>query len=113
MRRVVDNLLHNAVAHSPTGGTVRAAVRQAPFSVEIYVEDEGQGIPPAMRERVFEKYAQAELSRSGLSANRGLGLTFCRLAVESHGGRIWVESGHPGGARLRVSIPGAGLALSA
>ncbi len=88
-------------------------MRHAHSAIEISVEDEGPGIPAPLRERVFEKYARADLKRSGVSANRGLGLTFCRLAVESHGGKIWVENRPSGGARLCVSIPDAGLARSA
>jgi signal transduction histidine kinase len=75
--------------------------------VEISVIDEGAGIPEEFRERVFEKYSQAETRKSGLSTNRGLGLTFCRLAVEAHGGSIWVEESEAGGARFLALLPAA------
>jgi signal transduction histidine kinase len=107
LRRVVDNLLANALEHSPSGSTVRAGVAQRDEGVEITLADEGTGIPEEHRDRIFEKYARLELKNSGVSANRGLGLTFCRLAVEAHGGTIWVEEAPGGGALFRVLLPAA------
>jgi signal transduction histidine kinase len=109
LRRVVDNLLANALEHSPSGSTVRAGVAQRDEGIEITLADEGTGIPPEHRDRIFEKYARLELRDSGVSANRGLGLTFCRLAVEAHGGTIWVEEAPGGGALFRVLLPAAEL----
>jgi len=105
LRRVVDNLLSNAIAHSPLDGTVRVVVHRRDEGVEIAVSDQGDGIPEQYRERVFEKYQRVELRRSGVSANRGLGLTFCRLAVEAHGGTIWIDDAPGGGAVLRSVLP--------
>lgn len=107
IRRVVDNLLSNAITHSPVGGAIRLAVRHREEGVEISVSDEGAGVPEEHRDRVFEKYEQLELRRSGVSANRGLGLTFCRLAVEAHGGTIWIEASPGGGAWFRALLPAA------
>jgi len=105
LRRVLDNLLANAVEHSPSGGTVTASVSRREEGIEISVADEGTGIPEEHRERIFEKYARLELQKAGVSANRGLGLTFCRLAVEAHGGTIWAEDAPGGGALFRVLLP--------
>jgi signal transduction histidine kinase len=68
-----------------------------PEGIEIRVADQGAGIPPEQRERIFDRFVQID-SSSGLSSRsgRGLGLTFCKAAVEAHGGRIWVEDGAPG-----------------
>jgi len=107
LRRVLDNLISNAIVHSPIGGTITIRVHRREEGVEISVVDEGTGIPEAFRERVFEKYAQVEMRKSGLSTNRGLGLTFCRLAVEAHGGTIWVEESEAGGARFLALLPSA------
>jgi signal transduction histidine kinase len=107
MRRVLDNLIANAIVHSPTDGAITIGVRRRDEGVEISVIDEGAGIPEEFRERVFEKYSQAETRKSGLSTNRGLGLTFCRLAVEAHGGSIWVEESEAGGARFLALLPAA------
>jgi signal transduction histidine kinase len=109
LRRVVDNLVSNAVAHSPLGGKVEIRVRVREEGVEVSVADEGPGVPEGFRDRVFEKYQQVELRRSGVTANRGLGLTFCRLAVEAHGGTIWVESAPRGGALFRTLFPAGTL----
>ena len=105
LRRVVDNLLSNAVAHTPQDHAVTIAVGLREEGVEIRVEDEGPGIPEDHRERIFEKYAQAEMRKTGITANRGLGLTFCRLAIEAHGGTIWVEEAEGGGACFRTVLP--------
>lgn len=105
LRRVLDNLLANALAHSPRGGRVEVSVRLREEGVELAVSDEGPGVAEEHRDRVFDKYQQADLRKSGQSANRGLGLTFCRLAVEAHGGTIWIESAPGGGACFRLLLP--------
>jgi signal transduction histidine kinase len=105
LRRVVDNLVTNALEHSPTDGevTIRVGVRDE--GIELSFGDEGPGIPEEHREAVFEKFARLETKQGGVTANRGLGLTFCRLAVEAHGGVIWVESSDRGGALFRTLLP--------
>jgi signal transduction histidine kinase len=105
LRRVLDNLLANALEHSPAGTevTVRVAVRDE--GVELSVADQGAGIPEGYREKIFEKYARLELRQAGVVGNRGLGLTFCRMAIEAHGGTIWVEPAAGGGAWFRALLP--------
>jgi signal transduction histidine kinase len=90
--RVLANLVDNAIRHSPEDGVVRVSVTRASEGVELRVADAGVGVPEDQREAVFERF------RSGAthSANRGLGLAFCKVAVEAHGGRIWIEGGGPG-----------------
>jgi signal transduction histidine kinase len=97
LQRVLENLLENALRHAPAGTAVRVSDRVIGAEIEIRVADRGGGVPAEQRDRIFERFAQvegssAESSRSG----RGLGLTFCKSAVEAHGGRIWVEDGNPG-----------------
>jgi len=95
LRRVLENLVENALRHAPEGSSVRIVGSAREGLVELRVADEGRGIPPEMREQVFERFVQlgsVEASRGG----RGLGLTFCKAAIEAHGGRIWVEDGAPG-----------------
>lgn len=103
--RVFDNLLANAIEHSSRGGTVTVRLAPCEEGVSIGVADEGPGIPEEHRERVFEKFARLELRKAGLGGNRGLGLTFCRLAVEAHGGTIWVDTAPGGGALFRTILP--------
>jgi signal transduction histidine kinase len=107
LRRVVDNLLANAISKSPPGGRVTMTAAMREEGGEIAVSDEGEGIPEEHREHIFEKYAQLEKNGAGDSNNRGLGLTFCRLAVEAHGGTIWVDEAAGGGARFRLILPAA------
>jgi signal transduction histidine kinase len=105
LRRVLENLLDNALRHAPEDSTVSVSSRRAGEKVELRVADSGRGVPEDMRERIFDPFVQLEgkdrpVTRSG----RGLGLTFCRLAVEAQGGRIWVEDANPG-AVFCLSLP--------
>lgn len=105
LRRVLDNLLSNAIEHSPQGGIVRLAVTLCDEGIEIAVSDQGSGVPPEFREKIFEKFQRVESRKSMPGANRGLGLTFCRLAVEAHGGTIWVDDAPGQGALFRALLP--------
>ena len=105
LRRVLDNLLANAIEHSPQGGIVRVAVTVCDEGIEITVADQGSGVPPEFREKIFEKFQRLENRTSIPGANRGLGLTFCRLAVEAHGGTIWVDDAPGHGALFRALLP--------
>jgi signal transduction histidine kinase len=86
--RVVLNLIGNALKFIPVGGRVTLAARRESAHTLVSVADTGPGIPPAVLPHVFEKFARGESVERGY----GLGLAFCRLAVEAMGGRIWVES---------------------
>jgi len=105
LERVYDNLLANALRYSPKRGMVTIAVRPLDDAIEITVADQGTGIPEEFRAKVFEKYAQVELREAGLSVNRGLGLTFCSLAIEAHGGTIVADEAPDGGAMFRIRLP--------
>jgi len=106
VRRVLDNLLQNAITHTPAEGKVQVRVSYRAEGAELAVGDSGPGIPEELREKVFEKYSRGDLKAAGTSMNRGLGLTFCRLAVEAQGGTIWIEPASDGGASVRVLLPG-------
>jgi signal transduction histidine kinase len=107
-RRVLENLLDNAIRHAPKGARVLLSSAARAQAVEVRVEDTGSGISPALREKIFEPYVQLEADPGATTrSGRGLGLTFCRLAVEAHGGKIWVEDANPG-ARFCFELPGAG-----
>jgi len=90
MGRVVQNLLDNALKFSPEDGTVTVTLADVDGQVRLEVTDQGPGIPSAQHTRIFEKFGQLE-RKSGRSGV-GLGLAFCKLAVEAHGGRIGVNS---------------------
>lgn len=102
--RVLANLLDNAIRHAPADSDVRMAISRVADGVEIRVADAGPGVPEHMRESVFERFRSG--AETAGSTNRGLGLAFCKLAVEAHGGRIWIEDGAPG-AVFCVSLPRA------
>lgn len=103
LRRVLENLLENALRHAPPKSTVHIRTSEDERGVEIRVADEGKGVPPSLREKVFDKFVQLE-SAANATTGRGLGLTFCRSAVEAHSGEIWVEEGKPG-AIFCVRLP--------
>jgi len=104
LRRVLANLLSNALKHTSPGTTVvlRAASTQ-PDSIALSVSDNGPGIPPELRERLFAPYVHDGGAKEGGST--GLGLAFCRLAVEAHGGTIQVESSSGQGTTFIVQLP--------
>jgi len=89
--RVVENLFDNAVRYAPRGGRVAATATLADGTFELTVGNDGPAVPAAEREAIFGRYHQVEARRASARANRGLGLYFCRLAVEAHGGSITVE----------------------
>jgi two-component system sensor histidine kinase/response regulator len=103
LRRVLQNLLSNALKYTPESGTVRIVVTPTPSEVRVEVVDAGPGIAPEYHQRIFEKFGQVEdcLNRLGT----GLGLTFCKLAVEAHGGRIGVESEVGKGSTFWFTLP--------
>ncbi|HLV68679.1 MAG TPA: hybrid sensor histidine kinase/response regulator [Polyangiaceae bacterium] len=105
LRRVLENLVENALRHAPPSSVVEIASRTRDGAVEITVRDAGPGVAPEMREKIFERFAQLEGGERVVNrAGRGLGLTFCKLAVEAHGGTITVEDAHPG-ALFRIRLP--------
>jgi signal transduction histidine kinase len=105
MRRVVGNLLANAIKFTPRGGAVVAAVRRQGDLAVISVRDTGPGVPREMRDAVFDKFGQLEAGSRGDRTSVGLGLTFCKLAVEAHGGRIWVDDAEGDGAVFALELP--------
>jgi signal transduction histidine kinase len=99
LRQVVLNLLSNALAVSPAGARVRLAARERGSSLEITVEDAGPGVPPELRERIFEPFFSTRADRPG-----GLGLAISRRIVEEAGGSLAVEDAPGGGSRFRVTL---------
>lgn len=104
VRRILVNLLDNALKFSPPETTITVEVSEllVDNKLVISVGDQGPGIPPHQREMVFDKFSRLQ---RGDAPGMGIGLAFCRLAVEAHGGRIWVEDVPDGGARFRFTLP--------
>jgi len=101
--RVLLNLFDNALKYSADGETITVEARTGSDGMMlIAVSDRGAGIPPEFREVIFDKFRRI---KSDTSKGLGLGLAFCRLAVEAHGGRIWVDDAPGGGARFNLTLP--------
>jgi two-component system sensor histidine kinase/response regulator len=92
IRRVVANLVGNALKFTPEVGQVRVTMRSGERDVEVAVADTGRGIPPEHQQRIFEKFGQVGGPADRARHSAGLGLTFCKMAVEAHGGIIGVNS---------------------
>jgi signal transduction histidine kinase len=103
LTRVVQNLLQNAISHTPADGTVWVEARRRPGSVRLTVEDSGAGIPADSVERVFDPFWRGDAARAGDGA--GLGLALAKRIVESLGGRIEVDPETSGGARFAIELP--------
>lgn len=104
--RVIENLIGNAFKYTPKGGVIQVAASAEGRGVRFSVRDNGSGIPDEYKQRIFEKYFQSpdhegQRSRQGT----GLGLTFCRLVVEAHDGRIRVEDAEGGGSNFMIWLP--------
>jgi signal transduction histidine kinase len=103
LERVLLNLIGNALKFTPTGGEVDISIERVDMSILVRVRDSGPGIPAEKRRLIFSKdaYLKGREAVSGI----GLGLVFCRLAVEAHGGRIWLEQVPEGGSSFVFSLP--------
>ncbi len=104
VQRVLFNLIQNAIRHTPADGSVTVRARSEGGDVEVEVSDEGEGIPAADGERVFEAFYRGDAARG--SEGAGLGLAISRAIVEAHGGKIWLEPGSPG-TKVHFTLRGA------
>ena len=103
LRRLVGNLLENAVRHG--SDCVVLTLRAEHEFAELAVTDDGPGIPPAEAERVFERFTRLDPARTRDDGGAGLGLAIARAVAEAHGGTIAVDVEHVGGARLVARLP--------
>ena len=105
--RVIENLLTNAVNYSPPGETIEVGfeyLKKSP-QIELFVKDKGPGVSPEYQEAIFDKYFQLEKKGDGRIYTAGLGLTFCKMAVEAHRGKISVDSESLEGSRFLFILP--------
>jgi len=105
IERVIDNLLTNAIKFSPQSGNIEINTKTDNNFVYISISDEGIGISDEFKEKIFDKFVQVEAKKSGIVRSTGLGLTFCKLAVEAHKGTISVKSKQNEGTIFTFTIP--------
>jgi signal transduction histidine kinase len=104
-RRVIDNLVSNAMKHTPIAAPVRVVISGSRDRACIAVHDEGPGVAPDKRARIFEPYSAEGLRTASGYESSGLGLAFCKVAVEAQGGSIRIEDGTPHGTVFVVDLP--------
>src|SRR5262249_17980222 len=97
--------LGNGIKHTPSGGRLRIGVEARPGRARLTVRDEGEGVPPEARNRIFEKFGTVAARKDASYHSAGLGLAFCKLAVLAHGGAIGVEAVAPHGSLFWVELP--------
>jgi signal transduction histidine kinase len=107
LKRVFANLLQNALSHSPLGVHVTMSARREGTGILFTVADHGPGIPREYHELIFRKFEQVRTPNAPKTRSSGLGLAFCRLVAEGHGGRIWVASEVGAGAAFHLALPKA------
>jgi len=105
VRRVIENFVTNALRHTPAGGPLRISIASGEGGVRVAVHDQGPGVPPDARERIFEKFGTVEVRQESAYHSVGLGLAFCKLAIEAHGGTIGVEPGARAGSTFWFELP--------
>ena len=105
LKRVFGNLIQNSLVHSSQAVELRVYARTDPRGVLFTVADNGPGIPPQYHEVIFHKFESVKTPNVPRVRSSGLGLTFCRLVVEAHGGRIWVQSSEGAGSAFHILLP--------
>ncbi len=105
IKRVFSNLIQNAVTHSSHPVHLELSARRSGAGVLFTVTDNGPGIPAEYHDLIFRKFGQVEMPRSPRTRSSGLGLTFCKLVVERHGGRIWLRSTEGKGSSFYIELP--------
>src|SRR5262245_38649304 len=105
VERIVENLLDNAVRHTAPGSPVWVRIQEEPDGVVLVVEDDGPGIPPELREAIFEPFRRGPQPASSTPGS-GIGLSLVAQFAALHGGRAWVQERPGGGASFRVLLPG-------
>jgi two-component system sensor histidine kinase BaeS len=109
LEQAVQNLVANAVRHTPRGGRVTLRAHRVDGRVSIVVSDTGAGIPPEHLDRIFDRFYRVDTARDQQSGGSGLGLSIVRAVVEQHGGTIAASNGPDGGARFEIRLePGSG-----
>jgi PAS domain S-box-containing protein len=105
MREVLSNLIGNAIKYSPEGGLIRVGGWAEAEHVQVFVSDEGIGIPASEQERIFDRFARVDSSLTRQMPGAGLGLFLVKAVIEAHGGRVWVDSRPGQGSTFYLTLP--------
>ncbi|MBI1841250.1 MAG: PAS domain-containing protein [Verrucomicrobia bacterium] len=106
LQQVISNLVENAIKYGRAGGAVSVGAKALPLGgVEVWVEDDGMGIPVESRTRVFERFYRVDRARSREAGGTGLGLSIVKHIVQAHGGEVWVNSELEKGSTFRFTLP--------
>ena len=105
IERIIANLVNNAISYSLPGGNIEVKAGKEGEFIKVSVRDEGRGIPKDFHEKIFEKFNQKIEDGIRRRSSTGLGLTFCKMAIEAHSGKIWVESEEGKGSTFFFTIP--------
>lgn len=105
VRRVLENFVSNGIRHTPPGSRINITLTNQPGRVRVSVQDEGRGVPPEARQKIFEKFGTVAARHERTYHSIGLGLAFCKLAIEAQGGTIGVDSSIPVGSTFWFELP--------
>jgi two-component system phosphate regulon sensor histidine kinase PhoR len=106
LQQVFANLIENAIKYGRTGGKIRIGQQESKNGkVEIFVEDDGPGIPVESQARIFERFYRLDRARSRETGGTGLGLAIVKHIVQAHGGEVWVQSTPGEGSKFIFSLP--------
>ena len=101
----MENFVSNGIRYSPAGSLVRISIASGNGAVRVAVHDQGAGVAPKDRKKIFEKFGTLEDRQESSYHSVGLSLPFCKLAIEAHGGTIGVDSGVPSGCTFWFELP--------
>ena len=105
LREAIANILDNAIKYSRSGATIDVRVRIQDRQAVLDIADEGPGVAPEHRERIFDRFFRLDEARSRDEGGTGLGLAIAKWAVEANGGHVSVDSGPKGGSVFRIALP--------
>jgi signal transduction histidine kinase len=105
LEQVLSNLISNALKFTPNDGRIELGAAQTSNEIAVWVKDTGPGVPAEEIDQLFEKYRQTTSGKTSEQKGTGLGLVICKMIVEAHGGRIWVESPEGAGAGFFFTLP--------
>jgi signal transduction histidine kinase len=108
--RIIENLCGNAIKYTPSGGEVSIVATSRDQEIQVQIIDNGMGIPPRYLDSLFDEYAQGQKNETLYNNSTGIGLAYCKLAVEAHGGKIGIESAEGMGTTVWFTLKNAGSA---